>query len=183
MIARTSQSKPITAARVLLGFGVLLALVMLSQWWQTPLSAWQLRPAVSCEQGDEVHRTGSISTDRVNVRSLPTVFSNVLSQVNEGHPVEVVCQFGAWSQVFEPDLAEVTWISSGLINLDEVAPLSWVSRVGLILGWVMAIAMMLIAYLKPKTVHGVVDWILQTGDLPEHAKPLISNPKRHHTRS
>lgn len=175
-------STPMSSVHFLFGFGLVLGFITLSQWSQNPWSAWKIRPSVTCEQGEAVHRTGHISTDRVNVRSLPTVFSDVLGQVGENYPVTVVCQFGSWSQVDEPKLGEVAWISSGLILLDDTIPLSWASRLGLILGILASIGLMTLAYLQPRRIQDSIHWLLQTGDLPDYAKPLISNPKKGSTR-
>lgn len=167
-----------SAARVVLGFAVLIWLVTLVQLIQTPLSAWQIRPAITCEQGTTVHQTGVISANRVNIRALPTVFSDVIQQVNEGHPVVAVCQFGAWIQIAEPNTDAITWVSRGLVLLDETPPLSAASRVGLIASLLLSMAIMAIASLRPHGVNRAVFWLMQTGDLPEYAKPLISNTKR-----
>ena len=74
---------------------LLIAVVNISQ---TSTTQWQPRPNINCDNGEAVHRFAFVNANRVNVRDLPTVFSNVLSQKNKNDPITVVCEFGVWSQ-------------------------------------------------------------------------------------
>ena len=47
---------------------------------QTDLSQWAHRPGIECDNGDAVHRYAAVNATRVNIRDLPTVFSNVLTK-------------------------------------------------------------------------------------------------------
>ena len=91
---------------------------------KTSLSQWQPRPPVTCDNGEHVHRFAQVNANRVNIRDLPTVFSNVLDQKNRDDLITVVCEFGVWSRIDAPVIGVETWISSGLITLEQAQPLS-----------------------------------------------------------
>lgn len=171
-----TAGRSVTAAQVVLGLCLIFLLISTIQFTHHPLSAWNVRPSVVCEQGKPVHQTGTISAERVNIRALPTVFSDVVTQVNENHPVVVVCQFGAWSQIKEPDFDGPTWVSSGLVLLDDSQPLAFATKTGLIGVFLLSLGGLLLVRQRPGAINQGVAWVMQTGDLPEHAKPLISNP-------
>lgn len=61
--------------------------------------------------------TGSIGKDKVNVRSAPTLKSDVLFQAHLGYPVEVAKTKGDWVQVKDWQ-DNVGWISKPLLNRD-----------------------------------------------------------------
>ena len=174
---QSTDSSSITPSRVILGLSAVLLAISIVQLFQNPLSAWSIRPSVTCEQGDVVHQTGVISANRVNIRAQPTVFSEVVTQVNEDHPIVVVCQFGAWSQIKEPNLEGPTWVSSGLMLLDANQPLSTGAKIGMIASLLFSLGGLAPAHFRPAIIDRGTRWLMQTGDLPDYAKPLISNPK------
>lgn len=150
---------------------------------QTDQQQWVPRPEIECEDGDAVHRYATVNATRVNIRDLPTVFSRVLTQKTAPDPVTVVCEFGVWSRLHLLDVGSETWISSGLITLLPEQPLT--ARMKLVyLGLLVTGAMgLLIAFFRPKWITKAVDLLLQTQELPSHAKPLISvEPQFHPAR-
>lgn len=142
---------------------------------QTESEQWSKRPSVICENGGTVHHFATINAERVNIRDLPTVFSNVLTQKNSPDSVVVVCEFGVWSQIDLPDFGSETWVSSGLITLDPKQPLTLKERIGYICLLAFGLVGLLLSIYKPSWLQWVSDSILQTQRLPPHAQPLISN--------
>ena len=76
------QTNPglIRVTMIIAGLFLLIAFVNISQ---TSITQWQPRPNISCDNGEPVHRFAFVNANRVNIRDLPTVFSNVLSQKNK----------------------------------------------------------------------------------------------------
>ena len=98
--------------------------VALLNLMQTDLAQWAPRPSIECDNGDAVHRYVEVNATRVNIRDLPTVFSNVLSQKNAPDQLTVVCEFGVWSRIDLLDVGPETWISTGLITLRPEQPIT-----------------------------------------------------------
>lgn len=165
------------ATRILGVLATIALVITVIDLYQTPQASWSSRPEVTCEQGLPVHQFAVVNGETVNVRELPTVFSEVKTQVTEGTALVVVCQFGAWSQIITGDEAGERWISSGLITPDDHQPLSLQQRVRLILGAVLSLIVTVLAWARPALIGRIIRWILASGELPEYAKPLISNPK------
>ena len=77
---KTRPTQPGGLPRVSIAiFGMFLAIALLNLV-QTDLSQWEPRPGIECDNGDAVHRYAAVNATRVNIRDLPTVFSNVLTQ-------------------------------------------------------------------------------------------------------
>lgn len=142
---------------------------------QTESEQWSKRPSVICENGIAVHHFATINAERVNIRDLPTVFSNVLTQKNSPDSVVVVCEFGVWSQIDLTDFRSETWVSTGLIIHDPKQPLTLKARIGYLCLLAFGLVGLLISIYKPSWLAWVSDFILQTQRLPPHAQPLISN--------
>ena len=147
---------------------------------KTSLSQWQVRPAVTCDNGDPVHRFARVNANRVNIRDLPTVFSNVLGQKNRDDPVIVVCEFGVWSRIDAQIIGIDTWISSGLITLEQAQPLSIRMKGALLFFLILGSSGLIISRWYPSWVESFVDLLLQTQQLPPHARPLISVQPQYH---
>ena len=105
------------------GFSMLLV-VAIANLTQTSLSQWNTRPGITCDHGNSVHRYAEVNADRVNIRDLPTVFSNVLTQKNRPDKVVIVCEFGVWSRIDLSEISSETWISRGLISLASDQPIT-----------------------------------------------------------
>jgi hypothetical protein len=147
---------------------------------KTSLSQWQPRPPVICDNGEPVHRFAQVNANRVNIRDLPTVFSNVLEQKNRDDLITVVCEFGVWSRIDAPVIGVETWISSGLITLEQTQPLSIRMKVALLFFFVLGCSGLIISRWFPSWIEAFVDLLLQTQQLPPHARPLISVQPRYH---
>lgn len=160
-------------------FGILILVGLLNisrtQWQQ-----WTLRPNIQCDNGEAVHRYAEVNATRVNIRDLPTVFSNVLTQKNAPDRVTVVCEFGVWARIDLLEIESETWISQGLITLVPKQPLS--ERMILVyLGLLVVGALgLLVALYRPHWITKAIDLLLQTQELPAHAKPLISVTPQYH---
>lgn len=161
------------------GFAVLLTVGVLNLA-QTSPSQWNARPDVLCDNGQTVHRHAEVNADRVNIRDLPTVFSNVLTQKNRPDAVTVVCEFGVWSRIALIDVAPETWISTGLITLNPNQPLTVRERSVLIGLFSIGILGLLISLYRPHWIHKTSDVLMQTQNLPPHARPLISVTLEYH---
>jgi len=160
-----------------------IAMIGIGKIGSTHSDQWVNRPSLECDNGRHVHQYVEVNASRVNIRDLPTVFSNVLTQKNTPDKLTVLCEFGVWSRVDLPNIAPETWISTGLINLLPEQPLTgrtkflylWLSSVGLV--------GLLMTWLRPQWITKAIDLLLQTQDLPAYAKPLISiTPKYHPVR-
>ena len=160
-------------------FGMFLAIALLNLG-QTDLSQWVPRPAIDCDNGEVVHRYAEVNATRVNIRDLPTVFSNVLTQKTAPDQVTVVCEFGVWSRIDLLEIGPETWISTGLITLLPDQPLT--GRMKLVyLGLLVVGAFgLLTALYRPHWITKAIDLLLQTQELPAHAKPLISVTPQYH---
>ena len=147
---------------------------------QTVPSQWSARPEITCDNGQTVHRHAEVNADRVNIRDLPTVFSNVLTQKNRPDALTVVCEFGVWSRVELLEIAPETWISTGLITLKPDQPLSLRER-GVLVGlFAFGMLGLLISLYRPQWITKSSDLVLQTQNLPPHARPLISTTPQYH---
>ena len=160
-------------------FGMFLAIALLNLI-QTDLSQWAPRPGIECDNGEAVHRYAEVNATRVNIRDLPTVFSNVLTQKTAPDQVTVVCEFGVWSRIDLLEIGTETWISTGLITLLPDQPLT--GRMKLVyLGLLVVGAFgLLTALYRPHWIAKAIDLLLQTQELPAHAKPLISVTPQYH---
>ena len=147
--------------------------ILKSDW-----SQWKTRPSIECDKGDEVHQFTYVNANRVNIRDLPTVFSNVLTQKNRDDEVTVICEFGVWSRINEPNAASENWISSGLITLQPNQPFSMRMKILLLILFFLGASGLIICLLKPKWIGNAVNLLLQTQNLPPHARPLISVPNK-----
>lgn len=154
--------------------------VALLNLMQTDLAQWTPRPSIECDNGDAVHRYVEVNATRVNIRDLPTVFSNVLSQKSAPDQLTVVCEFGVWSRIDLLDVGPETWISTGLITLRPEQPITGRMKsvyLGLL---IMGALGLLIALYRPNWIIKLIDLLLQTQELPAHAKPLISVTPQYH---
>ena len=156
---------------------LLIAVVNISQ---TSIAQWQPRPNINCDNGEAVHRFAFVNANRVNIRDLPTVFSNVLSQKNKNDPITVVCEFGVWSRISAEAIGPDTWISSGLITLDQSQPVSIRMKAALLIFLSLGLIGLAICRWYPKAIERFVDLLLQTQQLPPHARPLISVKPEYH---
>jgi hypothetical protein len=161
------------------GFAMLLVIGVLNLA-QTSPNQWNARPEVICENGQTVHRYAEVNATRVNIRDLPTVFSNVLTQKNQPDAVTVVCEFGVWSRIALLDVAPETWISTGLITLTPTQPLTAENRAMLIGLFTLGMVGLLISLYRPHWLHKTSDALMQTQYLPPHARPLISVTPEYH---
>jgi hypothetical protein len=165
---------------IISGLFLFIALLNIAK---TSITQWQPRPNVACDNGESVHRFAFVNANRVNIRDLPTVFSNVLSQKNRDDPITVVCEFGVWSRIDAPVAGNETWISSGLITLDPNQPVSIRMKVALLIFLILGVGGLAICRWYPLAIERFVDFLLQTQQLPPHARPLISvNPEYHPAR-
>lgn len=138
---------------------------------------------MECDNGMPAYRFASISATRVNIRNMPTVFSQVLMQKNEPDSVLIICEFGVWSRIYEPNLATEAWVSSGLILLDRVQPLTLRDKLLLILLVSLGAFGLTISIFRLSWLELLIQLVLQTQELPPHARPLISKqPKFHPAR-
>lgn len=160
-------------------FGILILVGLLNisrtQWQQ-----WTLRPNIECGDGEAVHRYAEVNATRVNIRDLPTVFSNVLTQKNAPDQVTVVCEFGVWSRIDLLEIESETWISQGLITLVPKQPLSGRMKLVYLALLVVGALGLLMALYRPHWIAKAIDLLLQTQELPAHAKPLISVTPQYH---
>ncbi len=156
---------------------LLIALINISQ---TSMNQWQARPNINCDNGETVHRFAFVNANRVNIRDLPTVFSNVLSQKNKNDPITVVCEFGVWSRISAEVIGPDTWISSGLITLDQNQPVSIRMKATLLIFLSLGLIGLAICRWYPRAIERFVDLLLQTQQLPPHARPLISVKPQYH---
>ena len=166
--------------RLSVGLFAVLAFVAVVNIFQTSPSQWRLRPSVACDNGDAVHRYAEVNATRVNIRDLPTVFSNVLTQKSMPEQVTVVCEFGVWSRIDLLDVGSETWISTGLITLLPEQPISGRMKamyLGLLITGTFGL---LVALYRPRWITKTVDLLIQTQDLPPHARPLISETPQYH---
>ena len=147
---------------------------------QMSISQWAPRPGIECDHGKTVHRYAEVNAVRVNIRDLPTVFSNVLTQKTAPDQVAVVCEFGVWSRIDLLDIAPETWISSGLITLLPEQPLTVREKFVYLSLLICGLLGLLMALYRPHWISTAVDLLLQTQELPEHAKPLISTTRQYH---
>lgn len=170
---RQSENLTVLPRFSVAGFSVVLLIAVINLV-QTSPSQWSARPAITCENGQTVHYYAQVNADRVNVRDLPTVFSNVLDQMNRPDPVTVVCEFGVWSRLALLDVESETWMSTGLITLNEDQPLSERERGVLISLFTIGIVGLLISLYRPEWISKASDLAMQTQHLPAHARPLIS---------
>lgn len=161
------------------GFAMLLVIGILNLAQTTP-GQWTARPDIVCDNGQTVHRHAEVNADRVNIRDLPTVFSNILTQKNRPDPVTVVCEFGVWSRVALNEIGPETWISTGLITLNDNQPLTDRERGVLITLLGVGIFGLLISLYRPQWIHKTSDALMQTQNLPPHARPLISITSDYH---
>ena len=141
-------------------------------------SEWKTRPSVECDKGDEAHQFAYVTANRVNIRDLPTVFSNVLTQKNRNDEVTVICEFGVWARINEPNTGSEIWISSGLVTLQANQPLSLRMKITFLTLFVLGAGGLIICQAKPKWIGRAMNLLLQTQDLPPHARPLISVPHK-----
>ena len=161
------------------GCALILAIALINLT-QTTQSQWSARPDITCDNGQQVHRHAEVNADRVNIRDLPTVFSNVLTQKNRPDAVTVVCEFGVWSQIDLKEVAPETWISTGLITLKPNQPLNPRQR-GMLIGlFSFGILGLLISLYRPRWINHSADLLMQTQHLPPHARPLISITPQYH---
>ena len=160
-------------------FSILL-LVACANIIQTDQQQWAPRPKIECENGSAVHRYGTVNANRVNIRDLPTVFSNVLNQKNRDDPVTVVCEFGVWSRIDAPNIGTSTWISSGLITLEQTQPLSIRMKGALLFFLILGSSGLIVSRWYPSWIESFVDLLFQTQQLPPHARPLISVRPQYH---
>ena len=161
------------------GFSMLLV-VAIANLTQTSLSQWNTRPGIPCDHGDSVHRYAEVNADRVNIRDLPTVFSNVLTQKNRPDKVTIVCEFGVWSRIDLSDISTETWISRGLISLAPDQPIT-IRMKGVFLGlFFFGAAGLMLCLFRPDWITRAIDFFLQTQTLPAHARPLISVIPEYH---
>jgi hypothetical protein len=147
---------------------------------RTSIIQWQLRPDIACDNGVSVHRFAFVNANRVNIRDLPTVFSNVLSQKNRDDPITIVCEFGVWSRIDAPTIGAETWISSGLITLDPNQPVSIRMKATLLILLSLGVTGLILCRWYPLAIERFVDLLLQTQQLPPHARPLISVKPQYH---
>ena len=162
---------------IISGLFLFIALLNISK---TSITQSQPRPNVACDNGESVHRFAFVNANRVNIRDLPTVFSNVLSQKNRDDPITVVCEFGVWSRIDAPVVGNETWISSGLITLDPNQPVSIRMKVTLLIFLILGVGGLAICRWYPLAIERFVDFLLQTQQLPPHARPLISVKPEYH---
>jgi len=162
---------------IISGLFLFIALLNIAK---TSITQWQPRPNVACDNGESVHRFAFVNANRVNIRDLPTVFSNVLSQKNRDDPITVVCEFGVWSRIDAPVAGNETWISSGLITLDPNQPVSIRMKVALLIFLILGVGGLAICRWYPLAIERFVDFLLQTQQLPLHARPLISVKPEYH---
>ena len=162
--------------RVFVVISMLFLCVASLNIFKSDWSEWKTRPSGQCDNGDVVHRFAYTNANRVNIRDLPTVFSNVLTQKNRNDEVTVICEFGVWSRIYEPVYGSEIWISSGLISLQSNQPLSIRMKVILLMLLFAGASGLVICRLQPRWIDRAVNFLLQTQDLPPHAKPLISVP-------
>ena len=162
---------------VVAGLFLLISFVNISQ---TSMIEWQPRPNISCDNGEPVHRFALVNANRVNIRDLPTVFSNVLSQKNKNDPITVVCEFGVWSRISAEAIGPDAWISSGLITLDQSQPVSIRMKATLLIFLSLGLTGLAVCRWCPKAIERFVDVLLQTQQLPPHARPLISVKPQYH---
>ena len=167
----------IRATIIVSGLFLFIALVNLGK---TSIIQWQPRPDIACDNGESVHRYAIVNANRVNIRDLPTVFSNVLSQKNRDDPITIVCEFGVWSRIDALTIGPETWISSGLITLDPDQPVSVRMKATLLIFLLFGVTGLAICRWYPLAVERVVDLLLQTQQLPPHARPLISIKPQYH---
>ena len=176
----STQKPSTTPPRIAIAiFGMFLAVALLNLM-QTDLAQWTPRPSIECDNGDAVHRYVEVNATRVNIRDLPTVFSNVLGQKNAPDQLTVVCEFGVWSRIDLLDVGPETWISTGLITLRPEQPITGRMKsvyLGLL---IMGALGLLIALYRPNWIIKLIDLLLQTQELPAHAKPLISVTPQYH---
>lgn len=164
------------------GFAIILLIGVLNLA-QTSPNQWTARPEINCDNGQTVHRQATVNADRVNIRDLPTVFSNVLTQRNREDGVTVVCEFGVWSRIALTEVGSETWISSGLITLKPNQPLTARERGVLMTLFGVGILGLLISLYRPHWISKTSNALMQTQNLPAHACPLISvNPQYHPAR-
>ena len=162
---------------IIAGLFLLIAVVNISQ---TSMTQWQPRPNISCNNGEPVHRSAFVNANRVNIRDLPTVFSNVLVQKNKNDPITVVCEFGVWSRISAEAIGPDTWISSGLITLNQSQPVSIRMKATLLIFLSLGLTGLAVCLWYPKAIERFVDLLLQTQQLPPHARPLISVKPQYH---
>ncbi|MEE2820376.1 MAG: hypothetical protein VX915_01345 [Pseudomonadota bacterium] len=162
---------------IVAGLFILIALTNISQ---TSMTQWQPRPNISCDNGEPVHRFAFVNANRVNIRDLPTVFSNVLDQKNKNDPITVVCEFGVWSRISAEAIGPDTWISSGLITLDQNQPVSIRMKATLLIFLSFGLTGLAICLWYPRAIERFVNLLLQTQELPPHARPLISVRPQYH---
>ena len=160
-------------------FGMFLVIGLLNLL-QTSIAQWSPRPGITCDNGEAVHRYAEVNATRVNIRDLPTVFSNVLTQKTYPDQVTVVCEFGVWSRLDLLDVGPETWISTGLITLLPDQPLTGRMKLVYLGLFIVGIAGLMIAVYRPQWLARVVDLLLQTQELPAHAKPMISVTPQYH---
>ncbi|MBH96685.1 MAG: hypothetical protein CMD87_05450 [Gammaproteobacteria bacterium] len=160
-------------------FGMFLAIALLNLS-QTSFMQWAPRPDIECENGEAVHRYAEVNATRVNIRDLPTVFSNVLTQKSTPDRITVICEFGVWARIELLDVGTETWISMGLITLVAKQPLSPRLKLVYLALFIIGALGLLIALYRPGWITRTIDLMLQTQDLPAHAKPLISVVPQYH---
>jgi hypothetical protein len=163
----------------ILVFGMFLVIAILNLI-QVSISQWAPRPGIECDDGETVHRYAEVNAARVNIRDLPTVFSNVLTQKTAPDQVVVVCEFGVWSRIYLLDIGSETWISTGLITLLPEQPLTGRMKFVYLTLLICGLLGLLMALYRPHWIAKAVDLLLQTQELPAHAKPLISTTPQHH---
>jgi hypothetical protein len=158
-------------------------IVAIANLAQTSLPQWSTRPNIACDHGNSVHRYAEVNADRVNIRDLPTVFSNVLTQKNRPDKVIIVCEFGVWSRIDLSEMNSETWISRGLISLTSDQPIT-IRMKGVFLGLLFfGAAGLMLCLFRPDWITRAIDFYLQTQTLPAHARPLISvRPEYHPAR-
>ena len=177
----TSPNNPaVKRPRLSLAISGMLLLVALLNLGQTSFDQWDPRPGITCDNGEVVHRTAEVNADRVNIRDLPTVFSNVLGQKNRPDPVTVVCEFGVWSRAHLPELGPETWVSSGLITLTPDQPLAIRMKTVYLMLLFAGLGGLLVSLYRPHWITNISDLLMQTQNLPPHARPLISVKPQYH---
>ncbi|HAN81406.1 MAG: hypothetical protein CMD54_01310 [Gammaproteobacteria bacterium] len=160
-------------------FATFLAIALLNLS-QTSVTQWAPRPDIACDNGEAVHRYAEVNATRVNIRDLPTVFSNVLTQKSAPDRITVICEFGVWSRIELLDVGTETWISMGLITLVAKQPLTSRTKLVYLSLLIIGALGLLIALYRPNWVTRAIDLLLQTQDLPAHARPLISVVPQYH---
>jgi hypothetical protein len=152
-------------------FGMFLTIAVLNLI-QTDVSQWAPRPEIACDNGEAVHRYAEVNATRVNIRDL--------TQKTAPDQITVVCEFGVWSRIDLLEIGPETWISTGLITLLPDQPLTGRMKLVYLGLLVIGACGLLIALYRPHWIAKAIDLLMQTQELPAHAKPLISVTPQYH---